>query len=168
MNRSVRFLCGPVPVPLVPVLTGAGSRLPVGTTAFLKIKKFPGNRSWKPDFSSFYLRCPKIIISQSSSKAAVLTGSREPAPVRTGTAGTGTGPEPNRTEPNRTVAFMPNPRKAAVPTGSREPAPVRTGTGGTGTGPEPEPAGTGTGTGPDSRTTGLPVQIAGLPGYRPG
>ena len=28
--------------------------------------------------------------------------------------------------------------------------------------------GTGTGTGPDSRTTGLPVQIAGLPGYRPG
>ena len=33
---------------------------------------------------------------------------------------------------------------------------------------EREPAGTGTGTGPDSRTTGLPVRIAGLPGYRPG
>jgi len=59
-------------------------------------------------------------------------------------------------------------RKAAVPTGSQEPAPVRTGTAGTGTGPEPEPAGTGTGTGLDNRTTGLPVQIAGLPGYQPG
>ena len=44
MNRSVRFRCGPVPVravrflvpvPPVPVLTGAGSQLPVGTAAFL-------------------------------------------------------------------------------------------------------------------------------------
>ena len=37
----VRFL---VPVPPVPVLTGAGSRLPVGTAAFLKFFKWQ-NRS---------------------------------------------------------------------------------------------------------------------------